>query len=196
MTVVMRRDLSRLALVGAAGLAVLAGSACSSTDSGEGAGTALKNIFTYGGPTVPPPAQKPPIEASECPSVTILEGGSVVKVGSGQIEISNLARECIQRPDGSVVIKIGVQGRALVGPGGNSGNFSTIVHFDVRRGDTVLASGSKPASVSLPPGRYEGTFSVVQGGLVVPPGTTDFDIEASLGGSRAAPAHVRRRKRG
>lgn len=184
-----------MALAGVAALAVLAGSACSSTDSGDGSGSALKNIFMYGGPTVPPPAQKPPMEASECPSVTIPEGGSVVKIGSGQMAISYLARECIERPDGSVVIKIGVEGRALVGPGGNAGTFSTIVHFDVRRGDTVLASASKPASVSLPAGRYEGTFSVVQGDLVVPPGTTDFDIEASLGGSRAAPAHARRRKR-
>lgn len=192
-----------------AAIAALAGlvSACSSTDSGEGAGSTLRNMLLYGGTTVPPVAAKPAVEAADCPPVTVAEGGAALRtVGGGstdaeavrtQISIANVARECIERPDGATIVKVGVEGRALLGPGGSANRFDVPLRIVLKSGDRVLVTRLARTSVSIPPGRYEQTFVMVESDLVVPPGTGDFDIEIGLGagGKPAASAGPRKRRR-
>lgn len=178
-------------------LATGALAACSSIGMDEpssGSGSTLGNLLRYGSTTQPPLARNPDSPAADCPSVLVGEGRAAIKNGSNQISIANVARECIERQDGSVVVKIGVEGRALLGPGGRSGRFDVPVSFALVKGDTVLASRVKRTSVSIPADQAQASFTVVEGDMIVPKGTGEFDIVVGLGGGpTAAPAARRRR---
>src|SRR5829696_3486324 len=110
------------------GVSTLAG--CSSPGQG---GSTLGNMVLFAGPTVPPPA-KTAIEDVYCPQVDIPEGGSSIQAFSGgrvgdsgglrsQIALGRIARECVGSPDGSTSVRIGVEGRALLGVGGSAGRY-------------------------------------------------------------------------
>ncbi len=88
----------------------------------------LKNLFYGGAP--PPSAPDAPPEV-DCPAVTIAEGGAALRSYTGgrtgspealrnQLSIVNVARECVGRRDGSIVVKVGVEGQALIGPAGSA----------------------------------------------------------------------------
>jgi hypothetical protein len=186
------------------GAICLAMSGCSSTSPDEGAGRRLVNLIYYGGTTVPPPAAGV-VSPVVCPAVSIAPGGSAINSYAGgragapdalrsQISITDVARECTGRPDGSTIVKVGVEGRALVGQGGAAGRFEASVRFAIKRGDRILASATRRAAVALSAGETQGTFLVVEEGLRVPAGTDDFEIEVALGGSGAErPARGARR---
>jgi hypothetical protein len=70
------------------------------------------------------------------------------------------------------------------------------VRFAIKSADRVLASSARRTAVALSPGETQGSFLVVEEGLVVPPGTGGFDIEVALGGSGAAERPARRGRRG
>jgi hypothetical protein len=176
-------------------------SACSSTSSDESAGRRIIDFLYYGGTTVPPSG--PGLAAAvPCPAVTVAPGGAVINSYSGgaaggpetlrsQLSITNVARECNPRPDGSIAVKVGVEGRALIGVAGAAGRFDAPLRFAVKRGEQVLASATRRATVALAAGETQGSFAVVEQGLVVPAGTEDFDIEVGLGGSAERPARRR-----
>ncbi|MDB5557990.1 MAG: hypothetical protein JWQ36_924 [Enterovirga sp.] len=181
----------------ACALIPLALGACNSTQtaSGEGAGGTLKNFLLYGGATVPPAQVIPPLEVVDCPAVTVTEGGAAIRAGGtdsaavrSQVSIANVARECVEGPDGAVLVKVGVQVRALLGPGaGAGGRYDTPVNIVLKRGEQVLATRSRRAAITIPAGQYEQSAVVVEEGMVVPRGTGEFDIEVWLGsGGRAA----------
>lgn len=190
-------------VIGAACLAaVLAG--CTSASSGrpEG-GNVLSNLFFYGGTTVPPVAAANVAEV-ECPSIDVIEGGAALQAYSGgrtgdyeglrhQISLGNLARECTVQADGSILVRVGVQGRVLIGPaGGTGGRFDAPVRVVVRSGSQVIAQRARRVAVSVPSGDTQGTFTVVEEGIVVPQAIGEnFEILVGLGG---APAETRRRR--
>ena len=186
-------------------LVPLALGACSSTSSGssEGAGSTLQNFLLYGGATVPPAQPTPALEVADCPPVTVSDGGAAIRAVAGgtesaavrsQVSIANVARECTGREDGAIIVKVGVQVRALLGPGGSGGRFDTPVNIVLKRGDQVIVSRSRRAGIAIPAGQYEQSGIVVEEGMVVPAGTGEFDIEVSLGGTgRAAPRSRRAR---
>ena len=189
---------SRIALC----LGVLALAGCSTAGSGEGAGSTFRNLFMYGGTTVPPAAPAAVIEVADCPPVTVTEGGAALRTVAGggegaavrsQLSIVEVARECTGRPDGSIVVKVGVQVRALVGAGGGAARFDTAVGIVLKRGEQVLASRSPRVSVAVPPGQVDQTAVVVEDNFVVPPGG-EFDIEVGLGGARAPRSEGRRKR--
>lgn len=164
----------------------------------------LRNLFSGGAP--PPPSGPPAAgEEVECPPVTVTDGGAALRAyASGrsgaaetlrhQISIANVGRECRSQGDGSVVVKVGVEGRALLGPAGSPGRFQAPVHFVIRRGDKVLANRARSATVSLAAGETQGSFVLVEDGMVVPAGTGEFEIEVGLGGS-GTPSPARRARR-
>ena len=93
------------------------------------------------------------IEVKDCPRVDVTEGGAALRTYAGgrtgspealrsQLTISNVARECIGRPDGTIVVKVGVEGRALIGPAGAPGRFDAPIHVVVKRGERVFANRS------------------------------------------------------
>jgi hypothetical protein len=162
---------------------------------GEGSPT-VSNMVLLAGTTVPPPA-KPPVEDVYCPPVNVAEGGAAIQMYTGgrtgdasalrsQIALGTLARECVGNPDGSTVVKVGVEGRALLGVGGSSGRHDVPVQIVVKRGSTVIANRVRRVAVTIPAGQTQAHFSVVEEGIVVPAGDASrFEIEVGLGGRAA-----------
>ena len=198
----MGKERSGFRAAGLAAAAFLTLAPDPSSASGSGGSNFFRNLFTYGGPTVPPSAPEAAAEV-DCPSVAIMPGGAALRSYAGgrtgspealrnQLSIVNVARECIGQPDGSVLVKVGVEGRALIGPAGSGGQLEAPVRFVIRRGDKVLANRARRATVALAQGEMQGSFVVVEDGLVVPPKTGDFDIEVGLGGSGAVERRARR----
>ena len=146
--------------------------------------------------TEPPIAERAPEEAPDCPAVLVADGRAALKSGTSQVSVANVARECIERPNGAIAVKVGVEGRALLGPGSGSARFDVPVTIVLKRGETVLASRVKRVAVSIPPGQAHASFVVVEGDLIVPPGTGEFDIQVGLGGSAPAARPRGRRTKG
>jgi hypothetical protein len=187
--------------LGALGLLSVAG--CSGMP-GEG-GSTLGNMILFAGPTVPPPAAAP-VGDIYCPAIGISEGGAALQAYSGghvgdsaalrsQITLGRTARQCTSHPDGSTVVSVGVEGRALLGMGGSAGRFDVPVRIVVKRGSTVIASRLRRMAVMIPAGDTQGSFVAVEEGIVVPAADAqDFEIEVGLGG--AGPETSGRRRRG
>jgi hypothetical protein len=162
----------------------------------------LRTLF-YGGS--PLPSLPDDLSDVACPAVSIAPGGAAINSYAGgragapealrsQLSIVNVARECRRRADGAVVVKVGVEGRALVGPSGGAGQLDAPVRFVIKDGERVLTSANRRATVALRQGETQGSFVVVEDALVVPAGARDFDIEVALGGSGAErPARRARR---
>jgi hypothetical protein len=185
--------------------ACLAVSACSSTSPEEGMGSSMLRALYYGGAARPSVPAADPSDVA-CPAVSIAPGGAAINSYAGgraggpealrnQLSIVNVARECRGRPDGSIVVKVGVEGRALIGPGGSAGRLEAPVRFAIKRDERVLVSTTRRANVALTAGEMQGSFLVVEESLVVPAGMTDFEIEVGLGGSGATERPARRARR-
>lgn len=182
------------------GLAVLAG--CGT----PGDGTSLGERLVLGGTSVPPPL---PAQSEDvyCPRIRIPEGGAAIQAFSGgrigdasglrnQVSLGELARECVGNPDGTTVVKIGVQGHVLLGAGGSAGHYDAPVHILVKDGDKVIANRARRAGVSIPAGESQASFSFVEEGIVVPAASAQsFTIEVGLGGSAPAAGAGRAKKR-
>jgi hypothetical protein len=167
---------------------------CTSTGS-EGGSTLLG--LSSSAATAPVVAQSGLAEVRDCPAVDVVDGGAALRVGSGQITIANVARECGERPDGAIVVKVGVEGRLLLGPGGGgSARADAPVTITIKRNDRVFASRSRRVPVSVVPGEFGGNFVVVEDNLVVPPGTDGFEIVVGLGAGPAARGRPARAQRG
>jgi hypothetical protein len=201
----MRRSFVKAGLGPVALLAALTLGGCNSTGSSEG-GSTLSNLFFYGGTTVPPAAPANSIEVPDCPPVDVGEGGAALRAVAGrsaeagsvrsQTSIANVARECSGRPDGSVVVKVGVEGRALAGPGGSVSRSEVPIFFVLKRGERILASRVRRAPITVGADGTQGSFIAIEDGLTVPPGIGgEFEIEVGLGNGpsgAAAPARTRR----
>jgi hypothetical protein len=68
------------------------------------------------------------------------------------------------------------------------------VHVVVKSGSTVLANRVRRATVAIPTGDTQGSFAIVEDGIVVPRSAAqDFEIEVGLGGAGSAEKPRRRR---
>lgn len=157
----------------------------------------LGDMLLTGGSSLPPP-QKVAVEDVYCPPVTVMEGGSAIQVYGGgrtgdasalrsQVSIGELARECHGQPDGSTLVKVGVEGRALLGAGGGAGRYDVPVQIVVKGGSGVIANRSRRTAVAIPAGDTQASFTVIENGIVVPAAYANtFEIEVGLGGRAAA----------
>lgn len=165
-----------------AALGLLAVGGCMS--NGDGASMGERIILA--GPTPPEMAEEEADVA--CPPVEVMDGGSVIQNGGARsvISLGQLARECRGRRDGSTVVKVGVEGRAILSGSGPS-RFDVPVQVVVKSRGNVLASRVLRASIAIPAGDSRGSFALVEDGLVVPADSAaDFRIEVGLGGAAAA----------
>lgn len=171
-----RTGAGRLALL--VGGLLLAGCSSSTGDSGF----SVTSIFARESAPAAAAAASSLQFAGYCPSVTVLEGGSALQLRSSQVVLGQLARECSEGPDGSTILKIGAEGRVILGAAGG-GRFDVPVRFVVSDGATVYASRVRRAAVSINPGDANGFFAVVEEGIVVPASANvrGFDIEVGLG---------------
>ena len=180
----MRRRVIGIAL---AGVPLLLGPALAQEQEGNW----LSNMLRYGGPTVPP-AAPPNADLAYCPAIDVADGGAALRSGvragdpslmRSQISLGNLARECTPLADGSVSVRVGVQARALLGPGGAPGRFDAPVRIVIKNGETVVASRARRIAITIASGTAQGEASVVEEGITVPARfAKDYEIEVGLGG--------------
>jgi hypothetical protein len=111
----------------------------------------------------------------DCPGMQVRSGASTWQVPSGtnttnlryQGSLGQLARECAVLGD-SMTIKVGVEGRVLVGPKGSAGNLTVPLRI------ALVQEGSQPkpvwskfysVPVNVPPGQTQVTFTHVEDDL-------------------------------
>jgi hypothetical protein len=183
---IMQDGLSRKAgwTIAVISLSALAG--CSAPGQG---GFGVGDMLLTGGMTQAP-AQRVAVEDVYCPTVDVFDGGSVLQVRGGgeggsirsQIALGEIARECSGQPDGSTLVRVGVEARALMGVGGSAGRYTVPVHIVVKDGSTVFANRSKSVAAVIPAGQSQTTVSVIEDGIVVPAASANsFEIEVGLG---------------
>jgi hypothetical protein len=181
------------------GIPLLGGGASSQAttpvEQQQGAGATLRNQLLYGGPTVPQ-SQQPGFHIIDrekgCPALDILEGAAGYRgTGSGaqasqvayQASITNTARECAFQGN-QLRMRVGVEGRLLLGQNGRSGTFSVPVRIVVKRRAEVVTQRFTRVTVNVPAGETQGEFAYVEENLVVPTSDVDpsdeFDIYVGL----------------
>jgi hypothetical protein len=179
------------------------GSSVASNPSGT-SGSALGNLMRFGTAT-PPPVLEVPEEELECPVVSIAPGGAALRIGAGgssegvrsQITITDVARECARAPGGGVTMRVGAEGRVLVGPAGSAGALGATMRIDVRRGDQVLSTRSVRVGATVPSGQAQAAWAHVEPGIVIPASAInalgDTDVFVTLNPSGAGQTARRRR---
>jgi hypothetical protein len=165
------------------------------TSSGS---SSFMNIFKYGGTTVPASAT-PEEEEIDCPPVDVWNGMAAMRQEAGgsvrdQLSLGQTAREC-KRVNGQVVVKVGAEVRALLGPAGRPGTFPVPLRFVVKRGDKVVASRLQRASVTIPANDTQATIVMIEDNLPTE-GTGDMEIQVGFDPSgRGAETAPRKRRR-
>jgi hypothetical protein len=147
---------ARLFVAGACAV-LLAG--CVSTGGSSGVSESEQRFtekLLFAGNKLPEPAQENPQANLSCPEAAILEGTAAYRQGGDaargvayQAQITNVAREC--KPQGaSMVIRVGVEGRFLLGEAGKPGSYSVPLRVAVRKGDQTVYSQLHRVGVTIP----------------------------------------------
>src|SRR5829696_6333822 len=90
------------------------------------------------GTTVPAPMALPD-ETAYCPPVSIMEGGSVMQSQRTVVTLGEIARECTVGPNGATIVKVGVEGRIVLGSG-SGGRTDVPVRISITQNGNVLAN--------------------------------------------------------
>lgn len=198
----------RSVLVLALGLA-LAGCQSSGGDQAAASGQPSSwRLAFFGNPQAVPPEK--PIESSQrdlnCPSVGVLEGGAAHRIGrqggsevSHQASLVDTAREC-RFAGNSMTLKVGVQGRLLIGAAGRAGTYTVPVRVAVKRGEAVVASRFARVSVTIPANEVSASFVHIEDNIALPVSDNDpaeeYDIYVGFdeGGGPADPRRGTRRR--
>jgi hypothetical protein len=202
-----------LALSGCGGGGSLFGGAASQAttpvEQQQGVGSTLRNQLLYAGPTVPQ-SQQPGFNIIEpgfgCPSIDIIENAAGYRgSGSGaqasqvsfQASITGTARECITQGS-QMRIRIGIEGRVLLGQAGRAGSYSVPLRIVVKRRAETVTQRFTRLNVSVPQSDIQGEFSYVEENLVVPLSSVDpadeFDIYVGLDPTGQQAARQQRRR--
>ncbi len=191
-----------LALLALAGCSSLPGGGVSGADPGDTFG----NILAFRSPTAPPVETAKVAEKVNCPIVDVSQGGAAVRVGGGsnssvryQYSMGDLARECAVE-NGQIVMRVGVEGKILLGPSGSPGTFTVPVKVQIRResDEKIIETKIYRVAANVPAGAAQGAFSVVSDTFRVPfiseDAFDDYQIFVSFDGSGGAlPRSTRRR---
>lgn len=175
-------------------------------------GGGLTDVFTPAAPsggtvvgasTAPrgPSLLAPEEEEFDCPAVSIAPGGAAVRIGAAgsetvrsQITITDVVRECVRGPDG-IIMRVGAEGRVLVGPAGSAGALGATMRIDVRKGAQTLSSRTARVGASIPAGQASASWVHVEQGIVIPASafraSGDLDVFVTLNPG-ASPARRRR----
>jgi hypothetical protein len=159
-----------------------------------GIGTTARNLFLFG-TNDPPPIQQPKLDEKEqtCPAVDIIENaagyrGSSSLAGSAsavsfQASITNTARECIFQGN-QLRLRVGVEGRVLLGPNGKAGSYSVPIKIVVKRRKDTVTQRSTRLNVTVPGNDTQAEFAYVDESITLPisqfdPGD-EYDIFVGL----------------
>ena len=188
--------LSRIAALLGGGLALAACSSASNVGSPETSPsptlmTRLSSYFSGSKDAAPVAATAKPVAASvDCPGVEIRAGTGTLNVAASksgqptagdlryQISFGQLARECIV-VDGNLTIKVGVQGRVIIGPQGGPGSVEVPLRYAVVKegpGPKTIATKFKRVPVMVSPGETNVAFVDVDDSMTFPmPSTTELE---------------------
>jgi hypothetical protein len=128
----------------------------------------------------------------ECPTVTVRSGASTLTSSADQGEatatnlryqvgITNTARECRAAAGNMVSIKVGIQGRVILGPQGAPGTVDVPIRYAVVFDGVpqrTITTKLERISVTVPPDDPNVLFSHVVEGLEFPMPTRTGDIDA------------------
>lgn len=143
-----------------------------------------------------------------CPYVDVREGAAAHRVYAGQpsnatvryqFAISDVARNC-QIVGDQLVIKVGVEGRVLLGPAGAPSSFTVPVSVAVRNESNgqFVANRSYRVAATIPAGSTNTVFSVVSEEISVPfkslAANEDYQVFVGFDGASAAAGPERRRR--
>jgi hypothetical protein len=196
----------RFALPAALALTLAGCGSSGSSSTGEPSATQkLGNILMFQSTTPPPVDQLPQDDEVNfiCPQVIISDGGAAIRAQAGpdsgslrsQVSINTVARECTPvGKDGAFTLKVGVEGRILIGPAGSPGNYGATLYTQVMRNNQVIARRSARVGGAIPSGQTGADFSHVESNISVPAGSGEVEIIVGLNpGGGGEPARRRRR---
>jgi len=145
-----------------------------------------------------------------CPQILVLDGNAAHRVYAGseqtneavryQYSIDDVARECAKQGD-KLAIKVGVQGKVLLGPAGSPGSFNVPVKISViqESNDAPIAVKSYQTNVTIPNGQTEGPYTIVSGLLTVPfvqeHTELDYSLRVAVDEKGDSPAETRKGER-
>lgn len=203
------------ALKGAAAIAALLSLA------GCGGGSYMGSLFGSGSSTPAQPVASGQPQTAQgavpsgqardlaCPYVDVREGAAAHRVYAGQPSSANvryqfsmgeIARDC-RVAGNQLIIKIGVEGRVLLGPAGSPGSFTVPVTIAVRdeTSKAMVANRSYKVSASIASGSANTTFAVVSDEIAVPfksmAANEDYQIFVGFDGASSAAGPQARRRR-
>jgi len=175
------------ALIAGAALVSGCSSASSVVDNYETApspswGTRISSFFSGAAPGVSQPKSKTP-SAPEvaCPGVDVRAGASTMNIAvksdqatAGdlryQLSFGQTAREC-RVQDGTMIIKVGVQGRVILGPFGAPGSVDIPLRYAVVRegpDPKMIVTKFKRSGATIPAGQTHVQFIDIEDGLSFP----------------------------
>ena len=147
---------------------------------GESVGTTLGNLVAFNKFKVAALSKPKPEEATiDCPTVEVLDGTASARTYAGsdqsngavryQFSMGDVVRECSRAGD-QLVLKVGVEGRALIGPAGTPGSFTAPVRIAVRNDNDrkVVTSKFYNVPVTVQGGESQADFSIVSDPITVP----------------------------
>ncbi|MFM9973456.1 MAG: hypothetical protein ACKVON_02645 [Beijerinckiaceae bacterium] len=173
--------------------------------SSQGAGSGVRNLLLYGGTTVPPARPAETVENDyTCPTVGVLENGAAFRSGgtsasglSYQASLVGNARECAFQGK-QVSIRVGVEGRLLLGTDGRPGTFTVPVRIVVKRRADIVTQRFAQVRVTVPVNETQAEFSYIQENITVPIGENDpgeeYDIFVGFDATGAQAQRQTRRR--
>ena len=185
-------------------IAIMAASGCSSLDIGSSSSPSdstssssftqrVKNLFSSGSASgqekVAATAPSGPDPNLDCPGVTVRSGAATLAVNTPgaepsatnlrfQATVSQTARECAVSA-GNMTMKVGIQGRVILGPAGTPGNVEVPMRLAlVREGVEPRTIWTKlyRVPVNIPAGQSNVPFVQVEEGMSFPvPSAADLE---------------------
>ena len=163
-------------------------SGCSSvssigSDDSPSFGSRVSSLFSSAKPGVTQPASPTPSAPDvECPGVDIRTGASTLNIAATktgqatagdlryQLSFGQTARECTVQ-GGAMVIKVGVQGRVILGPMGGPGQVDVPLRYAVVREGAqpkTIVTKFKRLPVTVAPDQNHVQFVDIEEGLMFP----------------------------
>jgi hypothetical protein len=179
---------ARIGRVAAVVVGGLLAAGCSSTSGGDDSPTFTGKISSFFSSSSPPKdgltrtaTGEPAAPEIECPGVDIRQGAGTLNVATKsaqatagdlryQLSFAQTARECLVQP-GTLTMKVGVQGRVILGPAGGPGQVDIPLRYAVvREGPEpkTIVTRFKRVQVTVGPGDVNLPFTDIEDGLSFP----------------------------
>ncbi len=155
--------------------------------------------------------QPAPGATADCPVIVAEDGAQMVRAPQGaegatvhhQVSIKEIARECIVEGD-HVIIRVGVEGDAKLGPAGAPGSFGATIRVALRKthDDSIVSTKNYRVSATIPGGGARADFRLLAEPITAPQSAKlQDDYEILVGFTDGSPdkaeqPQVRKKRRG